>query len=195
MYKVGITGGIGSGKSTVCTFFKLMGIPIFSADDEAKKIMNESALIRSKMILQFGKDIYLPDHTIDRKKLAAIIFNSPSLLQKVNSIIHPEVQNYFFEWCKRQQSPYIIHEAAILFESGFYEMMDFTLLVTALQYERIKWVASRDNSTAEQVEERMSKQWTDEEKEKLADLSIVNNNRELMLPQLIELDKKFRTHG
>lgn len=195
MYKVGITGGIGSGKSTVCTFFKLMGIPIFSADDEAKKIMNESALIRSKMILQFGKDIYLPDHTIDRKKLAAIIFNSPSLLQKVNSIIHPEVQNYFFEWCKRQQSPYIIHEAAILFESGFYEMMDFTLLVTALQYERIKWVASRDNSTAEQVEERMSKQWTDKEKEKLADLSIVNNNRELMLPQLIELDKKFRTHG
>ena len=195
MYKVGITGGIGSGKSTVCTFFKLMGIPIFSADDEAKKIMNESALIRSKMILQFGKDIYLPDHTIDRKKLATIIFNSPSLLQKVNSIIHPEVRNYFFEWCKRQQSPYIIHEAAILFESGFYEMMDFTLLVTAPQYERIKWVASRDNSTAEQVEERMTKQWTDEEKEKLADLSIVNNNRGLMLPQLIELDKKFRTHG
>ena len=195
MIKVGITGGIGSGKSTICNFFALLGIPVFNADLEAKRIMNESALIRSKMMMNFGKDIYLPNQTIDRKKLAGMIFNSPSLLQKVNFIIHPEVRNYFFEWSNRQNSPYVVHEAAILFESGFYEMMDYTILITAPEQLRIDRVMKRDGNSAEEIKDRMSKQWTDDEKMKLADITIINDNRELVLPRLIELDKKFRNHG
>ena len=150
MLKIGITGGIGSGKSTICHFFSLMEIPVFNADQEAKRIMNESSLIRSKMMLHFGKDIYLKNQTIDRKKLA---------------------------------------------ESGFYEMMDYTILVTAPEQQRIERVMKRDHSSSQQIKERISKQWPDKEKVKLADFIIKNDNRELVLPTLIELDQKFRKHG
>jgi len=195
MFKVGITGGIGSGKSTICHFFSLLGIPVFYADLEAKRIINESSVVRSKMILHFGKDIYQKNQTIDRKKLAGIIFNSPLLLQKVNAIVHPEVRNYFFDWCNKQRSPYIIHEAAILFESGFYQMMDFNMLVTAPEEDRIARVMKRDQRSMQEIKERIAKQWPDEEKRKLADYIIKNDNQELILPVLIELDQKFRKHG
>lgn len=195
MFKVGITGGIGSGKSTICNFFSLKGIPVFNADLEAKRIMNSSSLVRSQMMLHFGNDIYLANQQLDRQKLAALIFNSEPMLQKVNAIVHPAVRNYFFEWCQNQQAPYVVHEAAILFESGFYNMMDYTILVTAPEQQRIDRVIRRDQSTREQVKERIAKQWPDEEKMKLADTTINNNNRELILPVLIELDQKFRTHG
>ncbi|MGQ7869291.1 dephospho-CoA kinase [Sunxiuqinia sp. sy24] len=195
MLKIGITGGIGSGKSTICKFFNLLGIPVFNADLEAKRIMNSSSLVRSQMMLHFGKDIYLPNQTLDRQKLAAKIFNSASMLQKVNAIVHPAVRNYFSEWCQNQQSPYVVHEAAILFESGFYEMMDYIILVTAPEQQRIERVMRRDYSSIEQIKERMSKQWPDDKKIKLANTTINNNNRDLVLPALIELDKKFRTHG
>ena len=195
MLKIGITGGIGSGKSTICNFFRLLGVPVFNADFEAKRIMNESSLVRSKMMLNFGRDIYLPDQTIDRKKLASFIFNSPSLLQKVNSIVHPEVRNYFFAWCELQRTPYVVHEAAILFESGFHEMMDFTVLITAPEEMRVERVALRDHSSRELVKERISKQWTDEQKIALADFTIKNDNRELIIPQLLKLDTKFKDHG
>ncbi|WP_299580190.1 dephospho-CoA kinase [uncultured Sunxiuqinia sp.] len=195
MFKVGITGGIGSGKSTICNFFSLKGIPVFNADLEAKRIMNSSSLVRSQMMLHFGNDIYLANQQVDRQKLAALIFNSEPLLQKVNAIVHPAVRNYFFEWCQNQQAPYVVHEAAILFESGFYNMMDYTILVTAPEQQRIDRVIQRDHSTREQVKERIAKQWPDEEKMKLANTTINNNNRELILPVLIELDQKFRTHG
>jgi dephospho-CoA kinase len=194
MLKVGITGGIGSGKSTICNFFSLMGIPIFNADLAAKQIMDGSSMVRSQMMLHFGKDIYLPNQALDRKKLAGIIFSSPSLLQKVNSIVHPEVRNTFFDWCKKQHSPYVVHEAAILFESGFYEIMDFTILVTAPEQMRINRVIKRDELSAKQIKARISKQWPDKKKMQLADFIIANDNRKLILPVLIEMDKKFR-HG
>ncbi len=195
MFKVGITGGIGSGKSTICNFFRVLGIPVFEADTEAKKLINSSSAIRSKLIIQFGEDIYLPDHTINRKKLAELIFNSPFLLEKVNSIVHPEVRRHFHEWCEKQTSPYIVHEAAIMFESGFYKMMDETILITAPENIRIQRVLDRENTTEEDVKNRILKQWTDEEKMKLATYIINNNNEELIIPQLIELDKKFKAHG
>lgn len=193
--KIGITGGIGSGKSTICRFFRLLGIPVFEADTEAKKIINTSPVVQSKLKAILGDDIYLPDQTIDRKKLAGLIFNSPSLLEKVNGIVHPEVRSHFFHWCEKQQSPYIIHEAAILFESGFYKMMDQTILVTAPLEERIKRVLARENTTEEDIRNRISKQWSDEEKIKLATFVIQNDNKELIIPQLFELDKKFKSHG
>ena len=195
MIKVGITGGIGSGKSTVCQFFKTLGIPVFEADVEAKKLINTSDSIRNQLIVEFGSDIYLPNQTIDRKKLADLIFNSPPLLEKVNRIIHPEVRNYFFRWCEVQKSPYIVHEAAIMFESGFYQLMDFTVLVTAPEELRIQRVMKRENCTEESVRARIARQWPDGEKLKLADFAINNNNKELLVPQLFKLDKQFRNHG
>jgi len=195
MLKVGITGGIGSGKSTICSFFEILGIPVFIADVEAKELMNTSSRIRSKLILSFGEDIYQSNHKIDRKKLANLIFNSPPLLEKVNSIVHPEVQTYFEEWCTKQSSPYIVYEAAILFESGFHKKTDFNILVTAPEKERIKRVMLREHTTGEEVRSRISRQWPDQEKVKLANYTIINNNEELIIPQLIELDKKFRVYG
>ena len=195
MLKVGITGGIGSGKTTICYFFRLLGIPVFEADTEAKHIINSSAFVRSELKRLFGNDIYLANQSIDRKKLAGLIFNSPILLEKVNAIVHPEVRKFFFEWCATQNTPYIIHEAAILFESGFYKMMDQTILVKAPVNDRIHRVMTREITTEEEVKNRISKQWTDEEKEALATYTINNNNAELIIPRLLELDKKFKSHG
>lgn len=195
MIKVGIAGGIGSGKSTICQFFTLLGIPVFEADVEAKQLINTSETIRHKLTAEFGRNIYLPNQVIDRKKLAGLIFNSPSLLTKVNQIVHPEVRNYFFEWCEKQQSPYVVQEAAIMFESGFYKLMDYTVLVTAPESERIARVMKREGSTAESVKARIDKQWKDERKAELANFVINNDNKELVLPQLVELDKQFRSHG
>ncbi|RKD89746.1 dephospho-CoA kinase [Mangrovibacterium diazotrophicum] len=195
MIKVGITGGIGSGKSTICHFFRTLGIPVFEADTEAKKLINSSEAIKNQLIAEFGSDIYLPNQLIDRKKLAGLIFNSPTLLEKVNRIIHPEVRIYFNKWVELQKSPYIIHEAAIMFESGFYQMMDYTILVTAPEAERIARVMKRENSTEESVKARIEKQWTDEQKMELASFIVKNDNKELIVPKLIELDKRFRSHG
>lgn len=196
MYKVGITGGIGSGKSTVCKFFTVLNIPVFIADMAAKEVMNSSQHIRNQLISQFGEDIYVSDgYLLDRRKLAELIFNSPALLEKVASIVHPEVRNYFINWVAKQNSPYVVYEAAILFESGFYSSMDYNILVTAPAAERIKRVMAREEITEQEIQNRMSKQWPDNDKIQLADYILNNDNKELIIPQLMELDKKFRAHG
>jgi dephospho-CoA kinase len=195
MMKIGITGGIGSGKSTVCEFFEIIGIPVFTADTEAKAIMDNSQVIRNQLTAIFGKDIYLHNYILNRKKLAELIFHSPVLLEKVNAVVHPEVRKYFLDWFKKQNAAYIVYEAAILFETGFYTMMDFNILVIAPEEERIKRVMAREKTTMQDIQSRISKQWPDEEKIKLADYVITNNNKELIIPQLVELDKKFRIHG
>lgn len=195
MLKIGITGGIGSGKSTVCRVFSALGIPVFEADRIAKELMNTSREIHEKLVNLFGASVYLPDQTIDRKYLAGIVFNNPSLLAQLNAIVHPVVRQTFFDWCDKQKSPYIIHEAAILFESGFYKMMDKTITVVTSENERIQRVMKRDGLTLELVKERIRNQWTDEERIKLADFVIGNNDNELIIPQIIEIDKKIRAYG
>lgn len=195
MIKVGVTGGIGSGKSTICQFFRLIGIPVFEADSEARKLINNSALVRSKMILNFGEDIYLPNQTLDRKKLAEIVFNSESSLEKVNSIVHPEVRKSFDDWLKKQNAPYIVHEAAILIESGFYKMMDFTVLVTVPEEIRIQRVLKRGGINLDDLKQRMNRQLSDKDKIKMSDFTLKNDNNELLIPQLLELDKKLRKNG
>ncbi len=195
MIKVGITGGIGSGKSTVCQLFRVLGIPVFNADYEAKRLINYSDSIRSQLIALFGSDIYLPVGAIDREKLASRIFNSPPLLEKVNSIVHPEVRNYFEQWAQRQNAPYVLHEAAIMFESGLYDMMDYTILVTAPEEDRIQRVMARDLTDETSVLARIDKQWPDSKKAELASFIVYNDNKHPMLAQLVELDKRFRTHG
>ena len=191
MYKVGITGGIGSGKSTIVRFFELKGIPVFIADTEANILVNTSGKIRKKLTSLLGNDIYLSDQTLDRKKLAEYIFNNPDLMERVNSIVHPEVRKHFEKWVKKQTSPYVIYEAAILFETGYYKSVDYTILVTAPEEMRIARVMKRDNVSREKVEKRIVNQWADEEKVKLADYIIKNDNSELLLPQLNNLHERM----
>lgn len=192
---VGITGGIGSGKSTICSVFKLLGAPVFEADWEAKKLMISNQTIKTGLIDLFGTDIYTQNGALDRNKLAGIIFNDEVQLQKINKLVHPIVRNEFYNWKQKQNAPYVIHEAAILFESGFYKIMDFTILIAAPENIRIERVVNRDKSTQEQVKERIDKQWTDKQKRKLATIEILNNNKELIIPQIIKIDKQLKEYG
>jgi len=193
--KIGITGGIGSGKSTVCKMFKILGVQVFEADLVAKSLINSSLKIRSGLIELFGKDIYDENNTVNRKMLADHIFNDDGLLDKVNRLIHPEVRNEFVKWHELQDQEYVIHEAAILFESGFYKMMDYTILVTAPEEMRIDRVTKRENISAELVKMRMNKQWPDKEKRILASIELVNDNKNLLIPQILEIDKKLKSDG
>ena len=193
--KVGITGGIGSGKSTVCKIFKLIGIPVFEADKVAKYLINSDEKIRNELIQLFGNNIYDSNKKLNKKMLADLIFNYESLLEKVNNLVHPAVRNEFILWHQKQNSKYTVHEAAILFESGFYKMMDFTILVSAPEITRIERVVKRDKIKPELVESRMSKQWNDDDKRKLASIELVNDNKHLLIPQILEIDKKLKTNG
>jgi dephospho-CoA kinase len=192
---IGITGGIGSGKSTVCKIFKLLGVPVFEADLVAKTLINSNSEIRKGLIQLFGKNIYDSDNKVKRKILASLVFNDYLLMEKVNQLVHPAVRTEFLNWMKLQKSVYIIHEAAILFESGFYKMMDYTVLVSAPEEMRMERVLKRDNIQPEMVRSRIAKQWTDEEKRKLTSIELVNDNKYLIIPQILEIDNKIKTHG
>jgi len=195
MIKIGITGGIGSGKSTVCKVFKIMGIPVFEADTVAKQLMTSDPEIRQLLIKSFGTTVYLPDRSIDRKYLAGLVFNDESLLAKLNGIVHPAVLKEFYEWCSTKQTPYVLHEAAILFESGFYKMMDKIIAVITAEDERIERVIKRDGATIELVRQRIQNQISDAERIKMADFVISNNDNELIIPQILTIDKKLRANG
>lgn len=192
---IGITGGIGSGKSTVCRVFVALGIPVFEADACAKQLMNSDPEVGEQLIRLFGAIVYLPDHTVNRKYLAGLVFSDPSLLAQLNAIVHPAVRKAFSEWLGKQHSPYVIHEAAILFESGFYKMMDQTITIVTDEDQRIQRVIKRDGISVEQVRQRIQNQWNDEERIKLADFVIRNNDDDLIIPQILEIDKKIRAHG
>jgi dephospho-CoA kinase len=192
--KVGISGGIGSGKTVVCEIFKLLGIPVFYADQVAKDLWNNNPVAKEKLIRLFGPDIYPGDNCVDRKRLASLIFNDEILLKKVNEIIHPIVDDEFLKWVALQKSDYVIAEAAILFESGFYKLMDYNILIAADKELRIKRVMERDSVAREKVLLRIDKQWDDNTKTDLADLVIFNNN-ELLIPEILGIDKKIKEHG
>ncbi len=196
MKKIGITGGIGSGKTTVCEIFKLLGVPVFHADDEAKILQNNDLHIRELLIKLFGKHIYFPDGMLDRKKLAGLIFNNSEALAKVNSIIHPAVRNSFLKWANNHQDAYyILYEAAILLESGYASDFDRTILVFAEEKVRIERVIKRDNVSEELVKQRINNQMTEAQKIKMVDFIIENRVEKLLFPQVIELDKLIRTDG
>lgn len=192
---IGITGGIGSGKSTVCSIFKLLGTPVFEADKVAKDLMNSNIELKANLVHLFGEGIYTRDSVVDRKKLAKIIFNDHLQLQKINALVHPAVRNEFKNWKLKQKSSYVIHEAAILFESGFYKMMDYTILVSAPEQQRIERVIKRDKITEKEVRDRISKQWPDEQKRELASFEIKNNNEDLIIPQIIKIDNQLKKYG
>jgi dephospho-CoA kinase len=195
MITIGITGGIGSGKSTVCKVFRHLGVPIFEADLVAKELINSNSEIKTKLIRLFGEGIYIPNKGVDRKKLANIIFNDNIQLAKVNELVHPVVRNEFENWVKKQNTPYIIHEAAILFESGFYKIMDFTILVSAPESQRVERVIKRDGTSEKQVKERMEKQWSDAKKKQLASVEIKNADNDLIIPQVVKIDTQINRYG
>lgn len=191
MYTVGLTGGIGSGKSLVARIFTHLGIPVFNADSESKKILDDDPYIRQKLTDWFGPEIY-QDNKVDRPKLAGIIFTSPAMLSKVNGLVHPRVLERFKNWCiENQDKPYVIHEAAILIESGFFKQMDATILVTAPESIRMARVRARDKDTEESVRQRMQNQWTDEQKSPFAGYTIQNDERTALLPAILEIHNKL----
>ena len=196
MRKIGITGGIGSGKTTVCEIFKLLGIPIFHADQEAKYLQNNDLIIKNQIIKLFGEDIYTSEEILDRQKLATIIFNNKQALFAINEIIHPAVRQRFQNWTENFQAvPYSLYEAAILFESGYASDFDLNILVLANEKLRIERVINRDGTTEEIVKQRIRNQIPDNEKIKLADFIIENNANNLLIPQILKIDKLIREDG
>lgn len=186
--KVGVTGGIGSGKTTVCLIFEQLGIPVYYADERAKYLMlHDEALVNQVKVL-FGSQAYLDDGTLNRKMIADIVFRDPKMLEKLNAIVHPVVLNDGEEWHKRQQSvPYTLKESAILFEIGSQVFYDKTIMVYAPKDVRLKRVMQRDGVSKEAVEARMARQMEDERKLQLADFVIVNNGELLILPQVVDI--------
>ena len=172
---VGLTGGIGSGKTTVAGFFRELGVPVYIADEEAKKLMHSDPEVKRQIEEMFGEQVY-KDGILDRKYLASRVFNDKGLLEKLNSIVHPAVGKHFLTWKSLQDSDYVVYEAAILFEKGGYKQCDRNLLITAPLKERLSRVKQRDKTSEEEIKARMNNQWTDMKKAQFADFIIENKD-------------------
>ena len=191
MLKIGLTGNIGSGKTWVCKVFEALGIPIFYADLEAREILNSTSVIQ-EIIESFGASVALNAKEINRKALASIVFNDSIELDKLNQLIHPKLRKRFVDWSNNQShAPYVIQEAAILFENGFDSLMDQTITVSAPQKIRLERVIARDGITEADVLARMNHQWSDKKKENAADYIITNDGRKMVLPQIIHIHQNF----
>jgi len=191
MLKIGITGGIGSGKTTVCRVFELLGIPVFNADTSAKSIMVANSSLIASIKKEFGEEAYFPNNELNRKYLADKVFNNQEALTKLNNLVHPATIKSFVDWSLRQKSAYVIKEAAILFESGSYKDCDFVIVVTSPEEIRIKRVIEREGVNEDNVRSRMSKQMPEEEKEELADFIIINDYKTAIIPQVLKLNEYF----
>ena len=192
MLKIGITGGIGSGKTTICRVFEALGIPVFYADTVAKEIMTSDKILVKSITEAFGIDSYT-DGQLNRPHIAAQVFSSQERLDRLNALVHPAVFRAFESWLETVpgQPPYILKEAALLFESGSYKMCDRSILVTAPMALRLARVIDRDHSTEEQVRARMDKQFSDEQKTPMADDFITNAGSKSVILQVLDLHQKY----
>ena len=188
--KIGVTGGIGSGKTTVCRVFSILGIPVFAADIEANKIMETDPSVIEEVNAIAGKDIYT-NGSLNRSELAGIIFNDKNLLEKINHMIHPIVRRNFDLWQKSQEAKYVIFEAAILLDSGSFGVVDKVLTVTAPFEERIERVVKRNNLTREQILERIRNQSSDEYKVARSDYVIDNSDNKLIIPEILRIHEEI----
>ena len=186
MLKIGITGGIGSGKSTVAKVFEVLGIPVYNADLAAKKLMNEDAVLKEKIKQQFGNEVY-KNGKLDNKYLAQIVFPSEEKLELLNSLVHPATINDANAWMLKHATPYTLKEAALLFESGAAELLDYVIGVTAPAPLRLQRVMQRDNSSREEVMARINKQMDEETKMELCNFIINNDEQEMLIPQVLAL--------
>lgn len=179
---IGLTGGIGSGKTTVANYFQSLGVPVYIADEEARKIMQSAEILKS-IKEKFGNEVFY-NEKLSREKLAEIVFNEPEKLKQLNNIIHPAVKKHFGQWIlNHKEDPFIIYEAAILFESGNYKNCDLIITVTAPLELRIQRVIQRDKTTRENVLKRINAQWNDNQRIAKSDYVIENVN-----PELIKLE-------
>jgi len=190
MLKIGITGGIGSGKSTVAKMFQILGIPVFNADDAAKTIMNEDEELKEKIIQIFGAATYT-NGILNRKYLAHIVFNNAFELEKLNALVHPAAIAKGIKWAAQQNAPYIIKEAALMFEAGSAFNLNYVIGVSAPQHLRIQRTMQRDNILREEVLARMNKQIDETIKMKLCDFVIVNDEQQMVIPQVLQLNQQF----
>jgi dephospho-CoA kinase len=185
MIRVGITGGIGSGKSIIARVLSELGHPVFNSDMEAKRLMQSDPEVISRILGHFGNEAY-QEGAIDRKYIAERVFNDPELLSKLNAIVHPAVRLEFERFVSRNSNSSIVfNEAAILFETGAYKNFNFNILVTAPLELRVSRVVKRDNVSREQVLERINNQWSDDQKKHLSDFVLLNDEREPVLAQLL----------
>lgn len=190
MIIVGLTGGIGSGKTTVAKAFHVLGIPIYIADDEAKKLMRTSKVVKKKIIGLFGDNAYV-DGELNRSFIANIIFENKEYLQKMNAIVHPKVGQHFKKWVSKQNSKYVIKEAAILFENGSYKDYDYIITVTAPTDLKINRLLKRDQTTENKISSIMKNQWSDEEKIKRSHFVIENIDMEDSKVQVQKIHNKI----
>lgn len=193
MLKIGITGGIGSGKTTVCKVFETLGIPVFYADTVAKQIMSTDAILINGIKVAFGEASYFEDGKLHNKHIADIVFNNPKQLEKLNALVHPAVFRAFNEWDANlpKDTPYSLKEAALLFESGSYQMCNKIILVTSPHALKIERVTKRDQVTETQVLNRMDKQFSDKQKLKIADFVIENDETQSIILQVLALHEQF----
>ena len=187
--KVGLTGGIGSGKSIVARIFKVLGIPCYDSDFHARNITETSPEVRNKIIETFGTNAYLPSGKYNRKEMSERVFNDSSILKELNSIVHPALESDYLKWYSQFESlPFVLKEAALLYEAGSYKQLDRMIVVTAPETLRVRRTLQRDPSRSQsQVENIIKNQWKEEDKVKLADFVIVNDDTELIMPQILNI--------
>ncbi len=190
MLKIGLTGGIGSGKTTVAKVFETLGIPVYYADDATKRLMNSNNALKALIIQHFGEASYT-NGALNRKHIADIVFNNKEKLALLNSITHPATIEDANEWIQQQTSPYIIKEAALLFETEAAKHLDYFIGVSAPLEIRIKRVMNRDNLSEAEVMNRINRQMDEEEKMKRCDFIITNNDEELVIPQVLSTHEKI----
>ena len=191
-FKIGITGGIGAGKSTVCKIFAQLGIPVYDADSRAKGLLVKDALLMGQIKEQFGAEAYFPDGSLNRVWLGQQVFGKPEQLALLNELVHPRVGEDFEHWYQQQQAPYVLKEAALLFESGSYKNLDAIINVTAPESLRLRRTLMRDEHRSRaQIEEIMQRQLPETERNSRAHFKIVNDDTTMVLPQVLRLHRQF----
>ncbi len=189
---VGITGGIGSGKSTVAKIFSILGIPIYYADDRAKWLMGNDEVLKTQIKDEFGTESYQSDGKLDRSFLAKEVFSDPEKVKTINSLVHPAVGRDFYAWSSTQNAPYVLKEAALIFETGSHEALDFVITVSSPLKVRIARTLMRDPfRSAEQVNQIINQQLPDEQKNELADFVIKNTDNKLLIPQVLKIHQQL----
>ena len=191
MKRIGLTGNIGSGKSTVAQIFEILGVPVYHADIQAREILGSSNVVEQIKNL-FGNKVITSQHQVDRKILASIVFNDKNKLETLNNLIHPLVEEDFSKWCNLYlESDYILHEAAVLFESGFDRLFDANILITAPEELCIARVMARDSITKEMVVHRIQNQWSEDKKQKLAQYEVINDENALVIAQVLAIHRQI----
>ena len=191
MKRIGLTGNIGSGKTTVASCFEILGIAVFNADKQAKLLMNKDVYLKQSLIAEFGKEVYL-DNELNRKYLSKLAFNDDLVLKRLNALVHPVVQNTFEKWSIQQSGAYVIKEAAILFESNTYQSLDAIICISCPEEIRLKRILKRDNLSEKEVRQRMRHQWAEEKKISLSDYVITNDNSCLVMPQILSVHSALK---